>query len=75
MILLDHKNVGHCQTPIQDGWMDEAERSMSELKPTGVIYIGDPLSPSKYPWRLDDEKLMYPFYEKSLKAGINTICI
>ena len=30
---------------------------------------------SKFPWRLDDEKLMYPFYEKAVKAGINTICI
>ena len=39
--------------------------------------IGDPLSPqtTKYPWRLDDEKLMYPFYEKAVKAGITTICI
>ena len=26
-------------------------------------------------WRLDDEKLMYPFYEKAVKAGITTICI
>src|SRR5205823_2965765 len=30
---------------------------------------------NKYPWRLDDEKLMYPFYEKAVKAGITTICI
>jgi predicted TIM-barrel fold metal-dependent hydrolase len=33
------------------------------------------LAPSKFPWRLDDEKLMYPFYEKAVKAGITTICI
>jgi hypothetical protein len=26
---------------------------------------------SWYPWRLDDEQLMYPFYEKAVKAGIN----
>jgi uncharacterized protein len=39
--------------------------------------VGDPLSPSKLGtyWRLDDEKLIYPFYEKAVKAGINTICI
>jgi predicted TIM-barrel fold metal-dependent hydrolase len=39
--------------------------------------IGDPLSPqtTRYPWRLDDEQLMYPFYEKAVKAGITTICI
>ena len=70
--------LGHSViTPKQDGWMDEAERAMAELKPNSwkSYTIGDPLSPSKYPWRLDDEKVMYPFYEKSLKAGINTICI
>jgi hypothetical protein len=37
--------------------------------------IGDPLAPSKFPWRLDDEQVMYPFYEKVVKAGITTICI
>ena len=39
--------------------------------------IGDPLLPqtTKYPWRLDDEELMYPFYEKAVKAGITTVCI
>lgn len=36
---------------------------------------GDPLNPSRYPWRLDDEKLVYPFYEKIRKAGITTVCI
>ena len=33
-----------------------------------------PPSSSPY-WRLDDDKLMYPFYEKISKAGINTVCI
>ena len=39
--------------------------------------IGDPLSPqtTRYPWRLDDEALMYPFYEKAVRAGIATVCI
>src|SRR5262245_29062846 len=35
--------------------------------------IGDPLAPSKYPWRLDDEQVMYLFYEKAVKAGITTL--
>ena len=58
--------LGHSViTPKQDGWMDEAERAMAELKPNSwkSYTIGDPLSQSKYPWRLDDEKVMYPFYE------------
>ncbi|MBV9249760.1 MAG: amidohydrolase family protein, partial [Acetobacteraceae bacterium] len=39
--------------------------------------IGDPLSPqtTKYPWRLDDNELMGPFYERIIKAGITTVCI
>ena len=65
-------------TPGQDGWMEEAERGMSEVKPDGwkAYTIGDPLSAkTKFPYRLDDEKLMYPFYEKAQKAGIKNISI
>ena len=70
--------LGHTViTPGQDGWLDEVDRAIEVLHPNSwkSYTIGDPLSPSKYPWRLDDEKLMYPFYEKAIKAGINTICI
>ena len=69
--------LGHAViVPGQPGWMDDVERSIA-LKPDAwkSYTIGDPLAPSKWPWWLDDEKLMYPFYEKSLKAGINTICV
>lgn len=65
-------------TPGQDGWMDEVDRALEELPPDAwkSYTIGDPLSAAtKYPWRLDDEDLMYPFYEKAQKAGINTIAI
>ena len=66
-------------TPIQPGWMEEVDRVIEVVKPTSWkgYTIGDPLSPqtTKYPWRLDDEKLMYPFYEKAVKAGITNICI
>ena len=30
---------------------------------------------SKFPFRLDDEKLIYPFYEKAVKAGIRNVCV
>ena len=64
-------------TPKQPGWMDEVDKAIAVYKPDSwkSYTIGDPLSPSKYPWRLDDEQVMYPFYEKAVKAGINTICI
>ena len=65
-------------TPGQDGWMDRVDEAIETLHPDSwkAYTIGDPLSPqTKYPWRLDDEKLMYPFYEKAMKAGIRTICI
>jgi uncharacterized protein len=66
-------------TPKQPGWLEEVDRCVAEVKPESWkgYTIGDPLNPqsTKYPWRLDDEKLMYPCYEKAVKEGINTICI
>jgi uncharacterized protein len=66
-------------TPKQPGWMEEAERCMEVVRPTSwkSYTIGDPLQPAqtKYPWRLDDEQVMYPFYEKAVKAGITTLCV
>jgi predicted TIM-barrel fold metal-dependent hydrolase len=64
-------------TPKQPGWMDEVDKAIAVHKPESWkgYTIGDPLNPSKFPWRLDDEKLMYPFYDKAVKSGINTICI
>jgi predicted TIM-barrel fold metal-dependent hydrolase len=64
-------------TPKQPGWMEEVDKAIEVYKPDSwkSYTIGDPLSPSKFPWRLDDEQLMYPFYDKAVKAGINTLCI
>jgi len=70
--------LGHAViTPKYPKWMDEVDRALEELHPVAwkSYTIGDPFGPSKYAWRLDDEKLMYPFYEKVQKAGINTIAI
>jgi uncharacterized protein len=66
-------------TPKRQGWMDEVDRAIAQIKPDSWkgYTIGDPLFPSKIGsyWRLDDQKLMYPFYEKIVKAGITTVCI
>ena len=66
-------------TPGQPRWMEEVDRVIEVVRPTSWkgYTIGDPLSPetTKFPFRLDDEKLMYPFYEKAARAGIKNICI
>ena len=71
--------LGHAiVTPGQPGWMDAVDYAIEKLRPDSwkMYTIGDPLSAkTKYPWRLDDEKLVYPFYEKAVKAGIRTICV
>src|SRR6202008_3774078 len=72
--------LGHAViTPNKGPWMAEVDRCIATVRPDSWkgYTVGDPLSPSKLGsfWRLDDEKLMYPFYDKAVKAGINTICI
>jgi predicted TIM-barrel fold metal-dependent hydrolase len=67
-------------TPGQGNWMEEqVDRGIAEFKPDSwkCYTIGDPLSPTVKgtAWRLDDERLVYPWYEKAAKAGIRTICI
>jgi uncharacterized protein len=66
-------------TPKQPGWMEEVDHAIETIHPNSWkgYTIGDPLKPAttKFPWRLDDEKLMYPFYEKIVKAGSPIVCI
>ncbi len=64
-------------TPGQPNWMEEVDHAISEFKPDAWkgYTVGSPLENSRYPWRLDDEKLVYPAYEKMVKAGINNVCI
>ena len=65
-------------TPRQDGWMDKVDMALETMRPDSwkSYTIGDPLSAAtQYPWRLDDEELMYPFYEKAVKSGITNIAI
>ena len=64
-------------TPGQPNWLDELDRAVSEYKPDSWkgYTVGSPSTFSKYPWRLDDEKLVYPAYRKMEKAGIVNVCI
>jgi predicted TIM-barrel fold metal-dependent hydrolase len=58
-------------TPGRDGWLAKVDEEYEKLRPDSWkgYTIGDNTNKhlSKWPWRLDDEKLMYPFYEKLVK--------
>jgi predicted TIM-barrel fold metal-dependent hydrolase len=66
-------------TPGYDGWMEQIDHAIKDLKPDSMkgYTIGDNTNKnlSKHPWNLDDEKLVYPAYEKFLKAGLKNVCI
>ena len=71
-------------TPGHAGWLDKVEEENERLKPDSWkgYTIGDNTNKhlSKWPFRLDDEKLMYPFYEKLVKfskanPGAVNVCI
>jgi len=65
--------------PGMPGWMDAVDRAIAELKPDSFkgYTVGDNTNKhlSRHPWRLDDEKLLYPFYEKLQKAGLVNVCV
>ncbi len=66
-------------TPGYDGWLDAIDRDIALLKPDSMkgYTIGDNSHKelSKHPWRLDDERLVYPAYEKFAKAGLRNVCV
>ena len=59
--------------PGMPGWMDKVDRDIAELKPDSFkgYTVGDNTNKqlSRHPWRMDDEKLLYPFYEKLVEGG------
>ncbi|MPZ42698.1 MAG: amidohydrolase family protein [Betaproteobacteria bacterium] len=65
--------------PGTPGWMEKVDRDMELLKPDSFkgYTVGDNTNKqlSKHPWRMDDEKLLYPFYEKLVKAGLVNVCV
>ena len=66
-------------TPGAPGWLEAIDRGIEELKPDGFkgYTIGDNANKatSRHPWKMDDEKLVYPAYERFVKAGIRTVAI
>jgi len=63
--------------PGHDGWLDEIDRVHSTIHPDGWkgYSVGEPFSPSEKRWRLDDEALMYPAYERLVRAGVRNLCV
>jgi uncharacterized protein len=65
-------------TPGQPGWLENIDAALA-LKPDSWkgYTIGDNThkETSRYPWRMDDEKVAYKGYEKFLKAGIKNVCV
>ncbi|CAN1554379.1 Amidohydrolase-related [Burkholderiaceae bacterium] len=57
--------------PGMPGWLEKVEQDHETLKPDSFkgYTIGDNTNKhlSRHPWHLDDEKLLYPFYEKLVK--------
>jgi hypothetical protein len=62
--------------PSYPGNLEQMQYSADTLKIDSwkSYTVGDPLGPSKYPWRLDDEKVTYPCYQLAVKTGILNWC-
>jgi len=66
-------------TPGRPGWLDQIDEAIERLKPDSWkgYTVGDNTHKelAAHPWHADDQKLMYPFYEKIAKSGIRNVCI
>jgi hypothetical protein len=66
-------------TPGVPGALERFERELVELAPDAIkgYTIGDNTNKpmARWPWRMDDEKLAYPYYERALRAGIRNVCV
>ncbi len=59
--------------PGMPGWLDKVDRDLEVLQPDSFkgYTVGDNTNKqlARHPWKLDDEKLLYPFYEKLVRAA------
>lgn len=63
-------------TPGRPNWLADLDRSISMKPDSWKGYtVGAPFGLSKWPWRMDDERLVYPGYEKMAKSGIPIVCV
>ena len=63
-------------TPGWPGWLDQIDQAIEVYKPDSWkgYTVGDNTHKelANHPYRLDDEKLMYPFYEKAVTSASRT---
>ena len=53
--------------PFLENWQEDIEYQVKELGIDGLkFYPGNPMAP----WRMDDEKIAYPYFEKCQELGI-----
>jgi predicted TIM-barrel fold metal-dependent hydrolase len=66
-------------TPGMRGWLEGIDRAIEQFRPDSWkgYTLGDNTHKelSRHPFHLDDEKLMYPAYERFAKAGMRNVCI
>jgi predicted TIM-barrel fold metal-dependent hydrolase len=65
-------------TPGQPGWLEDIDKAIEVHKPDGWkgYTIGGIIGArGRGAYRLDDQELMYPFYERAAKAGVKNVCI
>jgi hypothetical protein len=62
--------------PGMPGWLEKVDKDYETLKPDSFkgYTVGDNTNKhlAKHPWHLDDEKLLYPFYERLVKWSKTT---
>ena len=62
--------------PFFPDFLEETERQALELKvDSWKFYPGVRERKGEFPFWMDDEKLMYPFYEKIRALGMNLVCV
>ena len=66
-------------TPGQPGWLEQVDIGIEKYQPDSWkgYTVGDNTHKelAAHPWHADDEKLMYPFYERISKTNIRNVCI
>jgi hypothetical protein len=66
-------------TPGQPGWLEAIDRGIEELKPDAWkgYTIGDNThkDTTRYPWRMDDERVAYKGYARFERAGIRNVAV